>query len=150
VHVAVGALAVAVLRPIRGGERGEIDGRTAELRQIQQRTPRRVVRQVLQDVVTDHEVVGNSRRKVDHRPSSPPIAAAQIRAGLEARVPRPRQRRGEGAAQQADAAPRIEDPAHWDGRVTQRRRNEHGARAHLRRRRDAGFGVQIELAEIRR
>jgi len=148
-HLGIGAAAVAVLGPILCSQGGEVDGSPAQCGQIQQRPPCIAIREILQDVVTDHEVVGCARREVDDRPRGPSIALAQILTGLEAGITRARQRRRERAAQQADAAAGIEDPADRDGGMAQYRGDQHGAHTHLGGCRDPGLRIEVELAEVR-
>src|SRR5277367_1041281 len=90
-HGPIRAAAVAILAPILPGQRRHINCRPAQAAQVHDGARGLRIRQVLQHVITNHQVIWRARSKVDDRAQGPAESAAQVLARLEPRVACPRQ-----------------------------------------------------------
>ena len=149
-HGPIRAAAVAILAPILRGQRRHIKRRAAQDGQVHDGACGLCIRQVLQHVIANYQVIWRARCKVDDRAMRPAESAAQILARLEPHVASTRQELLEGFLQQADAAAGIEDSPHRNLTLPQGARDERSAAAHLRGRDDTRRRVQIEFSEIGR
>src|ERR1700722_15816106 len=147
-HGSIGEAAVAVFTPILARQSGYVEGGAGQFRQIGDGARSSIVIQVLQHVVADHEVAAEARREVGHRALDPFVPRAQKVARLQAPIGGARDGFGERLAEQPDAAARIENAAHGYAGVFQNSGNEVRPAAHLCRRRNAGGGVEVVLAEV--
>ncbi len=147
-HRPIGTAAIAIGAPILLGERRNIKRGPAQPREICNGTRGLRVRQILQDVIANHQIEGLARREVDDRTTGPVEPAAQVLARLESHVTRARQEFFERLAQQADAATAVEDSAHGNLALPQGTRDDRRAVAHLAGCDHAGRRVQIKFAEI--
>ena len=89
--IPVGAALVAVLLPVFGRQRTEMQHAAAQPREIRRPRPRFARAEVLQHVVADHEVEGPRRCEARRPTRESSRASAQVIADLETGVPRPRQ-----------------------------------------------------------
>jgi hypothetical protein len=147
-HRTIRAAAIAILTPILERECRDVKRGPAQVAKVRDGAGCLCVRQILQDVIANHQIERPARRIVDDRTSLPVETAAQVLARFKAYIARPRQKFLEGPAQQADAAARIEYVPNGNLALPQGTGDGGGAAVHFRRGDHPCRGVQIEFSEI--